>query len=247
MKSKLKIVAASLLAAGLTVAVTQPASASNFSFSSGSLAATASFNVVSGNLQVILTNTSTADALVPTDILTAVFFDVTGNPTLTPISALITGSPGTVLNCTAANSCTPPVGGNVGGEWAYANGLVGAPLGAHEGISSTGLGLFGQANFNGPNLQGPTAVNGGQFGITSAGDNAATGNGGLNMDGLIQNQVTFLLGPVPAGFDAANVSNVFFQYGTSLTAVPEPETYAMLLAGLGLMGFVARRRRRNAM
>jgi hypothetical protein len=31
------------------------------------------------------------------------------------------------------------------------------------------------------------------------------------------------------------------------TSVPEPETYAMLLAGLGLMGFVARRRRRNAM
>ena len=29
----------------------------------------------------------------------------------------------------------------------------------------------------------------------------------------------------------------------SVTAVPEPETYAMLLAGLGLMGAVARRRR----
>jgi len=28
-------------------------------------------------------------------------------------------------------------------------------------------------------------------------------------------------------------------------AIPEPETYAMLLAGLGLMGFVARRRRQN--
>ena len=28
----------------------------------------------------------------------------------------------------------------------------------------------------------------------------------------------------------------------TVTAVPEPETYAMLLAGLGLMGFVARRR-----
>jgi probable HAF family extracellular repeat protein len=29
----------------------------------------------------------------------------------------------------------------------------------------------------------------------------------------------------------------------SVTAVPEPETYAMMLAGLGLMGFVARRRK----
>ena len=30
-----------------------------------------------------------------------------------------------------------------------------------------------------------------------------------------------------------------------VTAVPEPETYAMLLAGLGLLGFMARRRRRG--
>ena len=30
-----------------------------------------------------------------------------------------------------------------------------------------------------------------------------------------------------------------------ITAVPEPETYAMMLAGLGLMGFVARRRKAN--
>ena len=29
----------------------------------------------------------------------------------------------------------------------------------------------------------------------------------------------------------------------SVTAVPEPETYALLLAGLGVVGFVARRRR----
>jgi len=36
-----------------------------------------------------------------------------------------------------------------------------------------------------------------------------------------------------------------FNIGTgSINAVPEPESYAMLLAGLGLMGAVARRRRR---
>jgi len=35
-------------------------------------------------------------------------------------------------------------------------------------------------------------------------------------------------------------------FHVSVSAVPEPETYAMLLAGLGLMGFVARRRQRQA-
>ena len=32
----------------------------------------------------------------------------------------------------------------------------------------------------------------------------------------------------------------------SATMVPEPETYAMLLAGLGLLGFMARRRKESA-
>lgn len=34
--------------------------------------------------------------------------------------------------------------------------------------------------------------------------------------------------------------------GPSVTPVPEPETWAMLLAGLGLLGFTAQRRKRNA-
>ena len=34
-----------------------------------------------------------------------------------------------------------------------------------------------------------------------------------------------------------------FYYSTAVAAVPEPETYAMFLAGLGLMGFMSRRRK----
>ena len=42
-----------------------------------------------------------------------------------------------------------------------------------------------------------------------------------------------------------NASNQDYLVATmgSVTPVPEPETYAMLLAGLGLIGFTASRRR----
>ena len=69
--------------------------------------------------------------------------------------------------------------------------------------------------------------------------------------------------PSPGGPSLANASfSVYFSdgsFGTAelleqdwnvsqdlvITAVPEPETYAMLLAGLGLLGFAARRRQQN--
>ena len=44
----------------------------------------------------------------------------------------------------------------------------------------------------------------------------------------------------------ATPSWVSLKDATVLAAVPEPETYAMMAAGLGLLGFVGRRRRRKA-
>lgn len=55
----------------------------------------------------------------------------------------------------------------------------------------------------------------------------------------------------PAGtFPLGNLNNPnnnnFFGAANMVFAIPEPEIYAMMLAGLGLMGFVARRRKQAA-
>lgn len=54
--------------------------------------------------------------------------------------------------------------------------------------------------------------------------------------GMMGNEVYY-------GFTAGNGLAVDAHIITSAVPVPEPETYGMLLAGLGLMGFVARRRK----
>jgi hypothetical protein len=42
--------------------------------------------------------------------------------------------------------------------------------------------------------------------------------------------------------DASGYQSMTTTFGAQVVTVPEPESYAMLLAGLGLMGFIARRR-----
>src|SRR5689334_2617488 len=96
--------------------------------SAGSRSASVNFDNLGGNLVLTLANTSSLDTMVPTDVLTAVFFTLSGSPTLTPLSALL-ASGSTVIG----DPDGQPVGGVVGGEWGYRS---------DQGVSSSGLGIF---------------------------------------------------------------------------------------------------------
>jgi hypothetical protein len=54
---------------------------------------------------------------------------------------------------------------------------------------------------------------------------------------------TCMTGTSLAGYDATGTMSGYPVSQTITVAVPEPETYAMMMAGLGMIGFMARRRR----
>ncbi len=239
-----------LLCALLLLVQPALAGAISFGFSSGNRAATVNFDSSGGDLIVTLTNTSTFDVLVPTDVLTAVFFELDGNPTLTRVSALLPAGHSVLVGGTGVD--VTPGDRVVGGEWSYLSGITN-PSGHNQGVSSTGVGSFGPGNlFPGGNLQGPASPDGLQYGITSAGDDLLTGNGGVSGQHLIRNSVVFTLSGFSGEPDNV-ITAVRFLYGTSLdepqfegettVIVPEPSTLALAIGGLAIAGLLCRRRR----
>src|SRR5207253_2533622 len=145
------------------LALTAPRADAAFTISgsSGGHSASVEFSQIGSTLTVKLSNTSLSDAMVPTDVLTAVFFNTT------------------------------PTGGNVGGAYAYKRPALGYNRGiSSSGFGIFGAGDRFDTSA-GSNLQGPDSPDGVQWGITKAGDNFATGNGAMMSNALVKSSVTF--------------------------------------------------------
>ena len=224
------------------------ASSISYDFTSGGLGALAVFNLSGTTLTVTLENTGSGDVLVPTDVLTGVFFNTStaANHGLTPVSASLDGSSVFYGSLAAAG---------VGAGWQYLAGV--SAQGKNSGISAAGLGVFGpNGNFASPGV----TIDGLDYGLLSAGDNSATGNGGVTGGGpLIKDEVVFTL-TAGSAFSLSDLgSTVVFQYGTALTEpsftttgtgildvrVPEPSALLLLGSGLVVLSGLARKRLRK--
>lgn len=236
--------------AGLTVvaasaAFTQSAGATIIYFSDVSgLSAQADFQIINPTtLQISLRNTSTGapggfnNAM---QLLTGLSWDFgaagnnAGDVKITG-GTIVIGPTSQSLNF-STGSYGP--GTNVGGEWGYGNGGAGAALTNMISGNNSGTTAFG-----GPNLDGPTSLNGPQAGLVSA--TPPVGLGGL---GAIRDEVIATLnlnGPLAnLGFLAQNGvkiefgSDAMFLNGSDI--IPAPGAATVLIAWLAL----GRRRRR---
>jgi len=235
-----------LFAAIAAMAFAQSAKADTLTFtgSSGDLAASVTFTVTGNTLTVELSNTATADASVPADVLTAVFFNTNG-VSLTPTSATITSGSLQLHDGTTVHTGTLT---NIAGEWAYVEG-------SDQGVGAAGFSVFGSGDIiddSAPlfNTQTPAGTAGappdGLAGGLITGFDSP--NGGLQNRWLLNGTATFTF-TFDGTLSAADITDVVFQYGTSLDEpsfpgdpgdppvpptdiVPAPP--ALLLAGIGL-------------
>ena len=210
------------------------------------LQAQADFDITGSTLTITLANTVANDNNsggqdVPGNTLSGVFFNLTGNPTLTPVSATLPAGSSIIQTsrCALAGACSTT---NVGGEFGYAKyASYPSPRGS-QGIGSAGYITGNSANFGGVDLgNNHSQLDGIDFGIISL-DPSYNPNGDLSSRPLIKNSVIFVLTIPGPALTTADISSVAFQYGTAFSdthaivsgtqqVIPEPSTLLLLGSG----------------
>jgi hypothetical protein len=222
---------------------------------SHALQAEVSFRVSGNHLVIDLSNTATFTTIGPSDILTAVYLDIKGNPKLTNPTAVVTATsvlfqtPGQSLLKTPASlmlKSTP-------GGWDYEFG------GTQSVSQSYGFGTAGLDRFAGGTSSGGRGGPG-NYGIVQ--DETFTSFSGdlknkkkpTDLTPLVKSTVEFTLSGLPTTFKLSDISHVRFQYGTSTGGEPSfsgtpflgqpqiqanaPEPSSLVLAALGAFGFL---------
>lgn len=120
-----------------------------------------------------------------------------------------------------------------------------------NGISASGLSVFGQGNFNDCAASHTCNNLGGiNWGLVPSFFPPPQGiNGGFNGRAVVDDRVQFTLNTMP-GFSLASINSVQFQWGTSdtefcataVTAAPEPSTFILVAGGIALAAFLRRKR-----
>ena len=210
----------------VTVADAQSAAFGSFAYSSS-----ADIGNLALRVNGSLTNTGTTQllhpSLVPLMVVTAQALDV-----LT-LNSSLPGNFDVTLNLTV-NGSIDSANGNAG-----ANSLL--AFGTDPGVNQTVARIYGNGSIADTlsitqTVSGPV-VNMDFNAFLSF--NAMAVNPGATVTGELSNTALLSL-ILPQGVTLANSGSGTF--GVVISAIPEPEVYAMMLVGLGLVGFVARRK-----
>lgn len=173
------------------------------------------------------------------------------------ITASPAPTPATGTACTAPNTCTiGPVVGNVSGGTIYSTDRTTADIpfgsssfflaaGPSSGLSSTVT--LGATNYVSFLWGSPDTYNLLRVTDSSGTSTFTTATLGFSQSGGNQSfsQYVQFIGAGITSLQFTNSSSIdaFEATNFSITPIPEPETYALMLAGLAALGFVSKRRK----